>query len=457
MLLFPRIAGTRGCKPSMPSKDVLQPNLRSPEDQRFRMAGTFSTEAPSKTRIAAKVVTGLMGVLAAEQFLSTHAVQAQDGEETAPTPEYTPTLTALTNANVRREPSVNAPIIGSLSRDTQATVIDSEQNGARVEGNAVWYQVRLQDGTVGWVWSGAVRYEVTATPTATPEAPTLTATATPIPEHPGATPTAGATEVAMALDNRRFVEASQLERYPRTIRYTNPLTQQEVRITVDPERLSQIKTVNGTPLPLGVYDEQHPLPIDPRMFEGFQEWRGGDLRPAYIVGVLTEVNGAQEHNTQNFYVNPEIVVSIPLPASRDYFPINIFMTTVGGRFGAIDHTGSLVPFPTNLLDNMGRIPYQSNGVNHIVYSSAEDWMTFPTSQGTTILRVGDPVIVRVVFNLDVYTPGYRQSFIVGSSGRMPEQVVADLYDNNPANDGQWYQESSALATVFTPYNEVAQR
>lgn len=430
----------------MPSKDVLQPNLRSPEDQRFRMAGTSSTEALSKTRIAAKVVTGLMGVLAAEQFLSTQAVQAQEGEEATHTPEYTPTLTALANANVRREPSVNAPIIGSLSRDTQATVIGSEHNGARVEGGTVWYQVRLQDGTVGWVWSGAVRYEGTATPTATPEAPTLTAT-----------PTAGRTEVAMALDRSRFVEVSQFERFPRTIHYTNPLTQQEVRITVDPERLSQIKTVNGTPLPLGVYDEQHPLPIDPRMFEEFQEWSGGDLRPAYIVGVLTEINGAQEHNTQNFYVNPEIVVSIPLPASRDYFPINIFMTTVGGRFGAIDHTGSLVPFPANLLDNMGRIPYQSNGVNHITYSSAEDWIAFPTSEGTSVVRVGDPIIVRVVFNLDVYNESYRRSFIVSSSGRMPEQVVADLYDNNPANDGQWYQESSALATVFTPYDEVAQR
>lgn len=445
----------------MPSKDVLQPNLRSPEDQRFRMAGTSSTEAPSKTRIAAKVVTGLMGVLAAEQFVSTQAVQAQDGEEATPTPEYTPTLTALTNANVRREPSVNAPIIGSLSRDAQATVIGSEQNGARVEGNAVWYQVRLQDGTVGWVWSGAVRYEVTATPTATPEAPTLTATPTPISEQPGATPTAGATEVAMALDRSRFVEASRLEAFPRTIRYTNRLhpEQGEVRVQVNPERLSQLLTMNGTPLPLGVYDEQHPLPIDPRMFEGFQEWRGGDLRPVYIVGILTEVNGWQDQNPNptTSYTNPELVVVLPLPGSRGYFPVDIFMTTVGGRFGAIDHTGSLVPFPANLLDNMGRIPYQSNGVNHIVYSSAEDWMTFPTSQGTTILRAGDPIIVRVVFNLDVYNESYRRSFIVSSSGRTPEQVVADLYDNNPANDGQWYQESSALATVFTPYDEVAQR
>lgn len=335
----------------MPSKDVLQPNLRSPEDQRFRMAGTASTEAPSKTRIAAKVVTGLMGVLATEQFVSTQAVQAQDGEEATPEP----------------------------------------------------------------------------TQTATPE--------------PQGTPTPGETAVAMvSLDRNRFVEVSRLESFPQTIRYVNPFTQQEVQVTVDPAHLSQIMATNGTPLPLGVYDEQHPIPIDPRAFGNFSEYSLGDLRPAYIVGVLTEVN--RENDT-----NPYIAVALPLPASRDYFPVTIPMVGVAGRYCAIDETGNLVPPPANLLDDYGRIPYGQEG---ITYSNEENWIAFPTSQGTSVIRVGDPIIVRVVFNLDVYNPGYRQGFIVSSSGRTPEQVIADLYDNDPSNDGQWYTESFAAASAFQP-------
>lgn len=286
-----------------------------------------------------------------------------------------------------------------------------------------------------------------------PTPTTPTATFEPATRTPTPTPTPGETAVAMvSLDSSRFVEASQLERFPQTISYTNPLSQREVQVNVDLARLTQIMTVNGTPLPLGVYDEQNPIPIDPRAFDGFQEWSGGDLRPAYIVGVLTEVNGAQEQNTQNFYVNPEIVVSIPLPATGDYFPVNVFMATVGGRFGAIDGVGDLVPLPENLLDDMGRIPYGQGG---ITYSDEGNWIAFPTSQGTSIIRVGDPIIVRVVFNLDVYNEGYRQGYIVGSSGRLPEEVVADLYDNNPSNDGQWFQTSSALATVFTPIDAEA--
>src|SRR5690606_28353084 len=115
---------------------------------------------------------------------------------------------------------------------------------------------------------------------ATPE-PTQTAT-----PEPQATPTPGETAVPLgSLDRNRFVEVSRLESFPQTIRYVNPFTQQEVQVTVDPAHLSQIMATNRTPLPLGVYDEQHPIPIDPRAFGNFSEYSLGDLRPAYIVGV----------------------------------------------------------------------------------------------------------------------------------------------------------------------------
>lgn len=424
----------------MPSKDALQPNLRSPEDQRFRMAGRETFGDTPQKRVRAMVLTGLTGILAAEAF--TVAAQGEPGgvDQEEPAATSTPE-TQTTEIDSFLQENLNTPF-AELPENIQNYLLSTPYHNLSVDGQAY---ASAHFGEI------LVARRENSTPTPAPEADGIEIAVAPA-------PTPGETAVAMvSLDRSRFVEASQFERFPRTIHYTNPLTQQEVRLTVDPERLSQIRTVNGTPLPLGVYDEQHPLPIDPRMFEGFQEWSGGDLRPAYIVGVLTEVNGAQENNTQNFYVNPEIVVSIPLPASRDYFPVNIFMTTVGGRFGAIDHAGSLVPFPADILDNMGRIPYQSNGIDHITYSNEENWIAFPTSEGTSVVRVGDPIIVRVVFNLDVYSPSYRQSFIVSSSGRTPEQVVADLYDNNPANDGQWYQESSALATIFTPYDEIAQR
>ncbi len=279
------------------------------------------------------------------------------------------------------------------------------------------------------------------------------ATPTPSPDQV-VTPTPGETLVAQAnIDASRFVLPAELNRYPETFRFTNWFYQHETEVRINRERVAQLLTVNGTPLPLGVYDEAHPLPIDPRAFEGFQEWSGGDLRPMYVVGILAEVQGFQDQNptpTQG-YANPDIVVAIPLPGSNDFFPVMIGMVTVGGRFCALDQRGQLVPLPANLLDNMGRIPYQLNGQNYINYSNQEGWISFPTSQGNSIVRVGDPIIVRFVTNLDVYNDSFRGGLIGGSGGRTPEQVVADLYDNIRGNEGHWLQYSSALATVYTPH------
>ncbi|NOG49616.1 MAG: SH3 domain-containing protein [Chloroflexi bacterium] len=81
--------------------------------------------------------------------------------------------TAQQNANVRAMPSTNAGIVGSLSTGQTVEVLEENPNGESVNGNSLWYRVRLSNDAEGWVWSGVVTIaEVMPTPTTTPS-PTL--------------------------------------------------------------------------------------------------------------------------------------------------------------------------------------------------------------------------------------------------------------------------------------------
>lgn len=81
--------------------------------------------------------------------------------------------TAQQNANVRAMPSTNAGIVGSLSTGQTAEVLEEALDGESVNGNSLWYRVRLSNDAEGWVWSGVVTIaEVMPTPTTTPS-PTL--------------------------------------------------------------------------------------------------------------------------------------------------------------------------------------------------------------------------------------------------------------------------------------------
>lgn len=415
--------------------------LRIPDQTRTRTIDKSGSFLSNRRVTSLMAVAGVSSLLLGLETLPTTAqdmIQQDDDLEPTPTPQGD--WGQMPNASLT-EPQ---PTLVAMAQ-TEATLITPTPTPDR--------PTPTPSATHG---SENATLTPTETPTLTPYfvTPTPSNTATFEAVTPTVTPTAYQTEVATAsLDSTRFVDVNQLARYPRTIRYTNWLYEQDVSLRVNFDQLSRLMTVNGTPLPFGVYDEAHPLPIDPNVFEGFQEYRGGDLRPVYIVGILTEIEGWQDRNPNptTSYANPEFTVTIPLPDGT-YFPVIIRMGTVGGRYVAIDSEGSMVGLPTQILDDYNRIPYQHEGTDYITYSRPEKWLTFPTSQGTSILRVGDPIIVRVVFNLDVYNPSYRNGFIVSSSGRLPEEVVADLYDNNPGNNGVWYQESSAVAAPFQPIN-----
>ena len=82
-------------------------------------------------------------------------------------------ITAQQTANVRETPSTSAARVATLNVGDTAVVIGEDATGEAVQGNSLWYQVRLPNGATGWVWSGVVTLaEVTPTPSPTPR-PTL--------------------------------------------------------------------------------------------------------------------------------------------------------------------------------------------------------------------------------------------------------------------------------------------
>ena len=58
--------------------------------------------------------------------------------------------------NVRSTPSTENPAIGTLSEGQQVQLLDEITDGQSVNGNSLWYQVELDDGSEGYVWSGAL-------------------------------------------------------------------------------------------------------------------------------------------------------------------------------------------------------------------------------------------------------------------------------------------------------------
>ncbi|MCG2768929.1 MAG: SH3 domain-containing protein, partial [Anaerolineae bacterium] len=80
--------------------------------------------------------------------------------------------------NVRQGPSTSYPIVTTLRFGSKVTVLGQNQT-------AGWLQVRLSDGTVGWVSRSYTDFTGTATVVPTPALPPTT---TPPPSSPTATP-----------------------------------------------------------------------------------------------------------------------------------------------------------------------------------------------------------------------------------------------------------------------------
>jgi hypothetical protein len=116
-----------------------------------------------------------------------------------PTPA-TPVAQALRDVIVRSGPEARYPEVDTLTASDALEIVGISEDGA-------WYQVALDDGTLGWVGAALVRpagnldavpvaFAPTNTPTETPTA-TDTATNTPTPTN---TPTATVTETPAASD-----------------------------------------------------------------------------------------------------------------------------------------------------------------------------------------------------------------------------------------------------------------
>lgn len=117
----------------------------------------------------------------------------------APTEDPTPRVTVGgTNANVRSGDSVVYPIVGSLSAGQTAPIVGISALGTG------WYQVRLPNGTLGWMSPTVVTVsgDLGNTPRVQPPPPPPTATPTPLPVT--AVPTAAPSAVNLVAGDVRI-------------------------------------------------------------------------------------------------------------------------------------------------------------------------------------------------------------------------------------------------------------
>lgn len=129
-----------------------------------------------------------------------------------PTPVFTPTpssvVTATTDINVRGGPGTNYSIVDKLANDATANVMGRDPSGE-------WWQVRLNNGIVGWVYKPLVTIPENATsvalitdiPAPPQPTPTATLTVTPIPsDTPTVKPTSTATDMPTATPTPLKIE-----------------------------------------------------------------------------------------------------------------------------------------------------------------------------------------------------------------------------------------------------------
>ena len=125
----------------------------------------------------------------------THTASPTSTVTDTPTPTHTPTPStpvalALRAIPVRSGPALAYPAIGSLEVNEQLDIL-----GISEDGN--WFQVRLPDGSAGWLSASTALVEASGDLRSVPVAlaPTNTPTFTPVPtDTPSPTPTATATE-----------------------------------------------------------------------------------------------------------------------------------------------------------------------------------------------------------------------------------------------------------------------
>lgn len=352
-------------------------------------------------------------------------------------------LTVRQSVNVRPAPNTRSSAIMTLPPRSDARVIDRDERGERVNGNSVWYQIQLENGQTGWVWSGAVTLDGefrtsvdTPTPTPTPEiTPTQSSTSS------ERTPTTPETE-NVADDG--FVTLDELATFTQTIRYTfeglspdgiNPGQRTPVSVELDIERLPTLRGIDGQPIPFGFYVDEQP-PLDPNLFTEQRYIGGTEIQFGYVSGILT-------HIYVDEWGGVLLGLSIPIEGTSQYATVNISLGQNSQRVAVLDQEG----IQTRLISSE-RMPLGTNNPNYpgtregssIYFSSERQCFTYPTSSGLGEIHVGQQILVRFIANdeqiVEEEADRVIGAQIASSNNRSALEVIANLTDTQRRNDGR---------------------
>lgn len=297
--------------------------------------------------------------------------------------------------------------------------------------------------------------EPSSTPTPTREATTVNPTTTEpaqIAQVPSETPTPGETLVAMAPAEAPWVvPASELGGYQRNVPWSNQGWGQSGEVRIDLRRVAEIG------VPLGVHFQV------PRGFEEIFDYEfninGMQERPVYIVGVVASIIG---DTPEPGYTEGQILMAVPNRLSGTYNIVEVrSFDSRGTRIATIDENGQPVPLPELIGIDLrvnepeaGVIRNSTNPETGVVWSNYDEddqFISFPTGNGPSQIRVGDVIIVRVPFDENNASRGDIMRDMNG--GRTNEQVLADITDADHSNDGRAVFFSRSMAAVFQPPTE----
>lgn len=167
----------------------------------------------------------------------------------------TPTPTAISHeigtatiihdkTNVRSEPRIaDGNVIAVLDLNDQVTVLESV-------GNGTWYEVRLEDGMIGYVSAGIVRFEATIAVTANPGETDQEAQAE-------------GGEVPGVIIQHTFVPSDN--NIPDVLPVMNSVDEASIDVTQVPVRKNFLRDATGKNIPFGGPFDCNTLQIDERL------------------------------------------------------------------------------------------------------------------------------------------------------------------------------------------------
>src|SRR6185369_13891309 len=113
-------------------------------------------------------------------------------------------------------------------------------------------------------------------------------------------------------------------------------------------------------------------------------------RTAWLSGVVTDIYEQTEGSGQI------IAISFPNENSRTWSTVNVVLLFSQARMDAVDASGQCVGFPTE-AGNVLWIPIESGQGSEttIGYNPQTRSFSFPTEQGHSMLRIGDPIVATI--------------------------------------------------------------